>query len=146
MTIEQNLKSIADSLASIGASLEILSGKTAAKPAPATEEKAPEKPPAKKPAPKKPPAKKPEPKKEEEAPEEPEAPVSEAPDPCTREDVRDKLTAVTEELGREAVVSLFQRFGVPNLKGLSEDKYADAWLLGDRALKEGAEVITGGSD
>jgi hypothetical protein len=72
--------------------------------------------------------------------------ASEAPDPCTREDLRDKLTTVTEELGRPVVVALFQRLGVANLKGLDESDYAKAWALGDRALKEGAEVVTGGGN
>ena len=68
----------------------------------------------------------------------------EPPDPCTKEDVRTKLTTLTEELGRETVMALFQRLGVANLKGLDADQYADAWKLGDKALREGAEVITGG--
>jgi len=156
MSIEANIKSIADSLAVIAAAVQNgkISGPAAEKTEPKAPSETPKKPAAKKPAAKKPdpkPDPKPEVEAEEETEEETEETTAEtsdvtAPDPCTKEDLRTTLVKVTEEIGRDAVVALFQRFGVPNLKALPESKYADAWVLGTRALAEGSEVIFGSDD
>ncbi len=71
------------------------------------------------------------------------APADAPPAAIDRDALKAKLTEVTNELGRDAVVALFQRFGVPNLKGLPEDQYPAAYDMAARALTEGVEVITG---
>ena len=133
MSIENDLKKLAGAAERIADALEKFTGGATAAPAkPAKQEKAPAKAPAKEPDP---------------APPAAEEPVK-APAEITRDVLKAKLTEVTaaEGLGRDAVVALFQRFGVPNLKGLPEDKFAAAYAMGDKALQEGIQVITGGGE
>ena len=133
MSIENDLKKLAGAAERIADALEKFTGGAPA-PAPAKQDKAPAKAPAKEPDPAPPPPAAEEPVK--------------APAEITRDVLKAKLTEVTaaEGLGRDAVVALFQRFGVPNLKGLPEDKFAAAYAMGDKALQEGIQVITGGGE
>lgn len=67
-------------------------------------------------------------------------------DPPTKDAVRDLLTKLTEEHGRDVIVALFQRLGVKNLKELPESDYAKAIKMGDDALENGPGVILDATD
>lgn len=67
-------------------------------------------------------------------------------EPPTKEEVRDILTKVTDEHGRDVIIALFQRLGVANLKGLDEDNYQKAIDLGQAALDDGPGDLLGGTE